>query len=143
VTACRGVGVWANGTSARSRRSVFLAGLKKVLNFGTGESFVSIKGHSSGATPNSKKLFFQPTEKKRRHANRAFSRLNAVCEPEQRLWKISAKAISPTIAAVELFVVILFLAVAGFAVFGCFAELFQLFDNDAVGWVARKAIGGV
>ena len=88
-------------------------------------------------------LFFQPTEKKRRYANRAFSRLNAVCEPEQRLWKISAKAISPTIAAVELFMVILFLVVAAFAVFGCFAELSRLLDNDAVGWVARKAIGGV
>jgi len=88
-------------------------------------------------------LFFQPIEKKRRYANRVFSRSNAVCEPEQRLWKISARAISPTIAAVELFMVILFLALAAFAVFGCFAELSQLLDNDAVGWVARKAIGGV
>ena len=87
-------------------------------------------------------LFFQPTEKKRRYANRALSRLNVVCAPEQRLWKISAKAISPTIAAVELFMIILFLAVAALAVSGCFAELSRLLDNDAVGWVARKAIGG-
>jgi hypothetical protein len=87
-------------------------------------------------------VFFQPTEKKKRYANRALSRFNTVCEPEQRLWKISAKAISPTIATVELFMVILFLAAAAFAVFGCFAELSQLLDNDAVGWVARKAIGG-
>jgi hypothetical protein len=36
----------------------------------------------------------------------------------------------------------LFLTLAVVGVVSCFAELFQLLDNGAVGWVARKAIGG-
>jgi hypothetical protein len=46
------------------------------------------------------------------------------------------------VARIELFALILFLTIAVVGVVSCFAELFQLLDNDAIGWIARKAIGG-
>jgi hypothetical protein len=70
-------------------------------------------------------------------------KVKPICEPEESLWKLSAQAVSPRFARIELFALILFLAIAIVGVFGCFAELSRLLDNDAVGWVARKAIGGV
>jgi hypothetical protein len=89
-------------------------------------------------------LPLQLAEKKKNHdANREQTRLNEVCEPEQRLWKLSAQAVSPKVARIELFALILFLTIAVVGVVGCFAELFQLLDNDAIGWIARKAAGGV
>jgi hypothetical protein len=66
-----------------------------------------------------------------------------ICEPEQRLWKLSAQAVSPKVARIELFALILFLTIAVVGVVSCFAELSRLLDNDAIGWIARKAIGGV
>ena len=38
---------------------------------------------------------------------------------------------------------ILFLAIAVVGLVSCFAELSQLLDNDAIGWIARKVAGGV
>jgi hypothetical protein len=70
-------------------------------------------------------------------------KVKPICEPEERLWKLSAQAVSPRFARIELFALILFLAIAVVGVVSCFAELSQLLDNDAIGWIARKAIGGV
>jgi hypothetical protein len=87
--------------------------------------------------------FLQRAEKKNHYTNREETESKKVCEPEERLWKLSAQAASPNVAMIELFVLILFLAVAVVSVASCFAELSQLLDNDAIGWVARKAAGGV
>ena len=70
-------------------------------------------------------------------------KVKPTCEPEERLWKLSAQAVSPRFARIELFALILFLAIAVVGLVSCFAELSQLLDNDAMGWVARRAIGGV
>ena len=70
-------------------------------------------------------------------------KVKPTCEPEERLWKLSAQAVSPRFARIELFALILFLTIAVVGVVSCFAELSQLLDNDAIGWVARRAIGGV
>ena len=69
-------------------------------------------------------------------------KLKPTCEPEERLWKLSAQAVSPRFARIELIALILFLTIAIVGVVSCFAELFHLLDNDAIGWIARKAIGG-
>jgi hypothetical protein len=42
-----------------------------------------------------------------------------------------------------LFALILFPTITVVGVVSCIAELSQLLDNDAIGWIARKAIGGV
>jgi hypothetical protein len=64
-------------------------------------------------------------------------KVKPICEPEEHLRKLLAQ-----IARIELFALILFLTIAVVGVVSCFAELFQLLDNDAIGWVAREAIGG-
>jgi hypothetical protein len=65
-------------------------------------------------------------------------KVKPICEPEERLRKLLAQT-----ARIELFALILFLTIAVVGVVSCFAELFQLLDNDAIGWIARKAAGGV
>jgi hypothetical protein len=87
-------------------------------------------------------LLFQPPEKKSLFRNRETKpiRLSPLCEPEQRLWKLSARAASPTFAMIELSVLVLFLVFALIAVVSCFAELSHLLDSDAVGHLAAKAI---
>ena len=65
-------------------------------------------------------------------------KVKPICEPEERLRKLLAQT-----ARIELFALILFLTIAVVGVVSCFAELSQLLDNDAIGWIARKAIGGV
>jgi hypothetical protein len=89
-------------------------------------------------------LLLQPAKKKNLFANREPKpiRSNPICEPEERLWKLSAQAVSPRFAMIELFALTLFLAIAVVGVVSCFAELSQLLDNDAIGWVARRAAGG-
>ena len=84
----------------------------------------------------------QPLEKASPTAAAEPKKVNPICEPEERLWKLSTQAVSPRFARIELFALILFLAIAVVGVVSCFAELFQLLDNDAIGWIARKAIGG-
>ena len=88
-------------------------------------------------------LPLQPAEKVTPIAAAEPKKVKPTCEPEERLWKLSAQAVSPRFARMELFALILFLAIAVVGVVSCFAELFQLLDNDAIGWIARKAIGGV
>ena len=84
----------------------------------------------------------QPIEKVTPIAAAKPKKVKPICEPEERLWKLSAQAVSRRFARIELFALILFLTIAVVGVVSCFAELSQLLDNDAVGWVARKAIGG-
>ena len=55
-------------------------------------------------------------------------KVKPICEPEERLRKLLAQT-----ARIELFALILFLAIAVVGVVSCFAELSQLLDNDAVG----------
>ena len=88
-------------------------------------------------------LPFQRVEKVTPIAAAEPKKVKPVCEPEERLWKLSAQAVSPRFARIELFALILFLTIAIVGVVSCFAELFHLLDNDAIGWIARKAIGGV
>ena len=85
----------------------------------------------------------QPIEKVTPIAAAEPKKVKPICEPEERLWKLSAQAVSRRFARIELFALILFLTIALVGVVSCFAELFELLDNDAIGWVARKAIGGV
>jgi hypothetical protein len=85
----------------------------------------------------------QPIEKVTPIAVAEPKKVQPTCQPEERLWKLSAQAVSPRFARIELFALILFLAISVVGVVSCFVKLFQLLDNDAVGWVARKAIGGV
>jgi hypothetical protein len=88
-------------------------------------------------------LPLQPLEKVIPIAAAEPKKVKPICEPEERLWKLSAQAVSPRFARIELFALILFLAISVVGVVSCFAELSQLLDNDAIGWIARKAIGGV
>jgi hypothetical protein len=89
-------------------------------------------------------VLFQPAEKKSLFAKREPKpiRLSSICEPEQRLWKLSAQAVSPRFAMVELFVLALFLVAALVGIVSCFTELSHLLESNAVGHVAAKAIGG-
>ena len=80
----------------------------------------------------------EPTELPFHYENRKRSRLNKVCKPEERLRKLLAQ-----IDRIELFALILVLTIAVVGVVSCFTELFQLLDNDAIGWIARKAAGSV
>ena len=89
-------------------------------------------------------LLFQPADKKSPFANREPKpvRLSPSYEPEQRLWKLSAQAVSPQFAVIELFVLVLFLVVALIGVISCFAELSHLLGTDAIGHVAMKVVSG-
>jgi hypothetical protein len=82
----------------------------------------------------------QPIEKVTPIAAAEPKKVKSICQPEERLWKLSAQAVSPRFARIELFALILFLAISVVGVVSCFVVLFQLLDNDAVLWVARKAI---
>ena len=90
-------------------------------------------------------LLFQPgDDKKSIVANREikFVEPNSICQPEQRLWKLSARAASPKFAMMEIFILVLFLAFAFVEIVSCFAELSHLLQRDAVGRVAAMAING-
>ena len=66
----------------------------------------------------------------------------SICEPEQRLWKLSACAASPMFAIIEVLILVLFLVLALVGIVSCFAELSHLLQSDAVGRVAARAING-
>jgi hypothetical protein len=83
-------------------------------------------------------LPLRPVEKVTPIAAAEPKKVKPICEPEERLRKLLAQ-----IARIELFALVLFLTIAVVGVVSCFAELFQLLDNDSIGWVARRAIGGV
>ena len=80
----------------------------------------------------------QPVEKVTAIGAAEPKKVKPICQPEERLRKLLAQT-----ATIELFALILFLTIAVVGVVSCFAELFQLLDNDSIGWVARRAIGGV
>ncbi len=89
-------------------------------------------------------LLFQPgDDKKSIVANREikFFGPNSICEPEQRFWKLSARAASPRFAIIEVLILILvlFLVLALVGIVSCFAELSHLLQSDAVGRVAARA----
>ena len=91
------------------------------------------------------KLLLQPADdKKSIVANRGIKVFepNSICEPEQRLWKLSARASSPRFAIIEVLTLALFLVLAIVAIVSCFAELSHLLQSDAVGRVAAMAING-
>jgi hypothetical protein len=69
-------------------------------------------------------------------------RVSSLNEPEARLWKVSAQQGSLGAAIIELFVLAVFLLVALLLIAGCFVELYQLLQTDALGHVARKALQG-
>ena len=89
-------------------------------------------------------LLFQPTKKESLFANREPKpfRLSPSYEPQQRLWKLSAQTVPSQFAVIELFVLMLFLAVALVGVISCFAELSHLLESDAVGHVAMRVVSG-
>jgi hypothetical protein len=66
----------------------------------------------------------------------------SICEPEQGFWKLSAPATWPKFAMIEVFVLVVFLRLALVGIISCFAELSHLFQSDAVGRVAARAISG-
>jgi len=69
-------------------------------------------------------------------------RRGAICEPEARLWKVSAKSDFPGQAIIELFALVLFLLVGLALIVGGFAELTHLLKTDAIGYVAIKSLQG-
>jgi len=66
----------------------------------------------------------QPIEKVTPIAAAKPKKVKPICEPEERLWKLSAQAVSPRFARIELFALILFLTIAVVGAVSCFAELF-------------------
>ena len=89
-------------------------------------------------------LLFQPADKKSPFANRKLRpiRLSPIVEAEPRFWRLSSRAVSPKLAMIELFVLVLFLVVALVGVISCFAELSHLLGSDAIGHVAMKVVSG-
>jgi hypothetical protein len=89
-------------------------------------------------------LLFQPGEKESLFADRELRpvRLGLIGESEPRFWRLSAQAVSPKVAMIEIFVLMLFLAVALVGVISCFAELSHLLESDAVGHVAMRVVSG-
>ena len=67
-------------------------------------------------------------------------REKTVCEPEQRLWKVTAQTTAHHFAVIDLFILLLFLALAIIGIADCSLELSQLLGTDAVGHIAAKAI---
>jgi len=87
-------------------------------------------------------LLFQPgDDKKSIVANQEIKVFEpiSICEPEQRFWKLSARAASSRFAIIEVFILVLFLLLALVGIVSCFAELSHLLQSDAVGRVAARA----
>jgi hypothetical protein len=89
---------------------------------------------------------FQPADDKKSFAANPEIKLceprSLICEPEQRFWKLSARAASPKFPIIEIFILVVFLALAFVGTVSCFAELSHLLHRDAVGRVAARAING-
>ena len=70
-------------------------------------------------------LSFQPAGKRShfKHLEPKPVRLHSIREPELRLWKLSAQAVSPKFALIDLFILIVFLVVTFTGTISCFAEL--------------------
>jgi hypothetical protein len=85
-------------------------------------------------------LLFQPADKKSHFANAKPIRPSSIHEPEQRFWKLASHAVSSQFAMIEFLVLVLFLAGGLIGIISCFTELSHLFDSDALGHVAMRAI---
>ena len=85
-------------------------------------------------------VLFRPANKERPFTNREPKpiRPSSIHQPEQRLWKLSARAASPKFAVIESFVLAIFLLVALVGVLSCFAELAHPLDSDAIGHVVMR-----
>jgi hypothetical protein len=88
-------------------------------------------------------LLFRPT--KRRETTSAIPEARAIkqtspAEPEVRLWKVSARAVSEDRDTIGLAVLVLLLAIAAAGLIYGFVELTPLLQTDAVGHLAAKAI---
>jgi hypothetical protein len=59
-------------------------------------------------------------------------RPKAETEPEERLWKVCAEAVSPRFSALESLAFVFFGALAIGALACCFSELFQLISSGAL-----------
>ena len=87
-------------------------------------------------------LSFQPAGKRSLFKHLAPIRLTSIPEPELRLWKLSAQAVSPKFALIDLFILIVFLVVALIETISCFAELSHLLESDAIWRVVVTALAG-
>ena len=89
-------------------------------------------------------LSFQPAGKRSlfKHLEPKPIRLNSIREPELRLWKLSAQAVSPRFAPIDLFILTVFLVVALIETISCFAELSHLLESDAIWRVVVTAVAG-
>jgi hypothetical protein len=67
-------------------------------------------------------------------------RERTICEPEQRLWKVTAQTSAHHHAVIDLFVLLLFLVLAIIGIADCSLELTHLLASDAIGHIAAKAI---
>jgi hypothetical protein len=88
---------------------------------------------------------FQPADHKKSFAANPeikFRDPSLICESEQRFWKLSARAASRKFPIIEIFILVVFLALAFVGTVSCFAELSHLLHRDAVGRVAARAIIG-
>jgi hypothetical protein len=85
-------------------------------------------------------LLHQPGAKEMPSAarNEKAVQLSAIGQPEQRLSKLSARAAWPKSAIIELFVLVVFLALALAATIDCFAELSRLLRSDAIEHFAAR-----
>ena len=68
--------------------------------------------------------------------------LSSIREPDLRLWKLSAQAVSPQFALIDLFMLAVFLVVALIVTISCFAELSHLLESDVIWRVVVSAVAG-
>ena len=89
-------------------------------------------------------LSFQPAGKRSQfeHLEPKPIRLSSIRESDLRLWKLSAQAVSPKFAPIDLFILIVFLVVALIETISCFAELSHLLESDAIWRVVVTAVAG-
>jgi hypothetical protein len=89
-------------------------------------------------------LLFQPVQREVGCAISEFrpTLAESLPTPEQRFWKLTGQAISSRVEMIELFVLVLFAAVALAGVISCSAELSRLLGSDAIAQVAARAIAG-
>jgi hypothetical protein len=67
-------------------------------------------------------------------------REGTICEPEQRLWKVTAHEAAHSFAVMDLFILLFFLVLAIVGIADCSLELTRLLGSDAIGHIAAKAI---
>jgi hypothetical protein len=86
----------------------------------------------------------QPVKKESLFANRELRpiRPGLIGESEPRFWRRPARAVSPKLALIESFVLVLFLVVALVGVISCFAELSHLLESDSVEHLAMRVVSG-